>query len=335
MQRTHREQKPPTIRQLRGCCSYSFAQDRKIAIELTIVERAEGDSHRIALPDDLSWQLEEWLQTLPGGMGVAGRKIHLARPHHQVGQRDFTDRHHLVFGVVQFVHLLFACREILQGAQQGALLLAIPLLLPVLAIALVESTTDCRIPLVHSGGCCGLGLLEELLTDALIQCLRLQFALALAEFPVQLPHARLRLGIQALMAPPRPPTALACTFGPAFEGGEPLLYGLAPFADLGVHHLGLGISVIGIEPQRNEVVTDDVFLQRPALEIGLGQLYGIANISRGHNWDELGRGPRPCSGTPPPLPYPPAPPPPPQTAAPAYGLGFITGGEGPRAAKIA
>ncbi len=115
MHRTDREQQPPTIRQLRGCCSYAFAQDRKIAIELTIVERAECDSQRIAVPDDLSRQLEEGLQTLPGGMGLAGRKILVTRPHHQVGQGDFTDRHHLVFSVVQFVHLLFACREILQG----------------------------------------------------------------------------------------------------------------------------------------------------------------------------------------------------------------------------
>ncbi len=69
----YREQQPTAIRQLWWACADLCAQHSKVTIQLAIIEPAERDSHHIAFPDDLSWQLEERFQPLPGGMDTAGK----------------------------------------------------------------------------------------------------------------------------------------------------------------------------------------------------------------------------------------------------------------------
>src|SRR6266511_5397267 len=91
------EEETPSIRQAWCRCRHTHAERTQIPVQLAIIKGAQGDLNDIVAPDDCSRELEKGRQPFPGGMGVVGRKIHLAHPHHQVSQGDFTDRHRWYF----------------------------------------------------------------------------------------------------------------------------------------------------------------------------------------------------------------------------------------------
>ncbi len=61
---------------------------------------------------------------MPGRLGVGSREILITGPHHEIHQRQLQHGHSLILRVVQFIHRPLARCQILQLAQQIALLLA-------------------------------------------------------------------------------------------------------------------------------------------------------------------------------------------------------------------
>src|SRR6266536_1591441 len=53
------EEKTPTIRQVWCRLVHSFAEDRQVYVELSIIEGAKGDAHGTPVNGHQPWQLEE------------------------------------------------------------------------------------------------------------------------------------------------------------------------------------------------------------------------------------------------------------------------------------
>src|SRR5215468_1323628 len=83
-------------------------------------------------------------------------------------------------------------------------------------------------------------------------------------------------------------TALAGPLGPALQLRQTPFQRCPPLGDFGVGHFGFGITVIGINAERNEKIADDILLERPALKIDACERRSIPYPSGRHNRDELG-----------------------------------------------
>src|SRR5947209_3976480 len=98
------KRKQASIREPRGSLIHSLTEHCQIAIERTIIERAKFDLHHAGMGYHRPSNPEEWSQSMPSGMSVRSWKVLVTGPHHHIRQCDFTDRHHLIFAVIQFIH---------------------------------------------------------------------------------------------------------------------------------------------------------------------------------------------------------------------------------------
>src|SRR6266567_1399178 len=93
-----------SIREARGSLIDPFTECCQIAIERAVIERTQFDSHSAGIRQHHTSKLEEGGQSKPGRMSIGSRKILITDPHRQIRQRNFTDGHHLIFAVIQFIH---------------------------------------------------------------------------------------------------------------------------------------------------------------------------------------------------------------------------------------
>ena len=93
------------------------------------MERMSFNTSRVLSVDKQTWEVKKGGESSPSRMGKGGRKIVVPCPHDQVCQSNLANGHHLVLLVVQFIHHPLVGREVFQGAEQIALLLAVALLL--------------------------------------------------------------------------------------------------------------------------------------------------------------------------------------------------------------
>src|SRR5258708_5022280 len=108
---------------------------RQIAVELSIIEGAQFHLNRRWSLYNPPWKPKERREPLPCGMGIRWRKITVTNPHHQVGERDFTYRHHLILAVIQLIHRSLPGIQILQCPEHLSFLLAVAFLFTELVVA--------------------------------------------------------------------------------------------------------------------------------------------------------------------------------------------------------
>src|SRR2546428_436849 len=77
-----------------------------------------------------------------------------------------------------------------------------------------------------------------------------------------------RFFVQACIAQRSFAGTLSCSRSPLLDVVEPLLQCGSLFADLGIGNRGLAIAMVGIQSQRQKIIADPVFLQRPAADVG-------------------------------------------------------------------
>src|SRR5229473_5996766 len=100
----HRHHQQSTVWQMWLCLIDPVAESEQILVELTVVEGMQFHGNSLWMRDNPASELEKRSEALPGSMGIAGRKIVIARPHDQIGQRELADAHDLVFLVIQLIH---------------------------------------------------------------------------------------------------------------------------------------------------------------------------------------------------------------------------------------
>ncbi len=100
-----------SIRQMRGSLVKTGTEDGQVTIESSIIKGVDANMDGGAIAGNGAWQLEKGNQSSPGGVSIGSRKILITDPHREIGHRHFTNRHHLIFSMVQFVHASFLERK--------------------------------------------------------------------------------------------------------------------------------------------------------------------------------------------------------------------------------
>ncbi len=72
---------------------------------------------------------------MPGRMSIGGRKEAIPYPHREIGESKLTDRHDVIFAVIQFMHYAFVSGQLFQRPQKFPLLTAVPLVLVALLVS--------------------------------------------------------------------------------------------------------------------------------------------------------------------------------------------------------
>src|SRR5260221_14152674 len=129
--------------------------------------------------------------------------------------------------------------------------------------------------------------------DSLIlwQVLVFQRALVFPQFPIQCCTTTFVGGEESLSSSMGLGTALGCALRPLFEASETLLQMCSSFRDLRIFHHNFGEPVIRIQSQREKIILDDIFLDGPAVDVGLSKLNCIDRWWHfgGHNGNQFRR----------------------------------------------
>ncbi len=113
----HCQYQPPAIWKMGSVCVHFSTQVLQVPSHSSMVKRREVEPHRGFRRGDPAAQLEERQQAFPPTRLIAFPKVMLTGPHTHIREPDLQQRHDLIFGVIQFLHLAFAYPEVFLLAQ--------------------------------------------------------------------------------------------------------------------------------------------------------------------------------------------------------------------------
>jgi hypothetical protein len=170
-------------------------------------------------------------------------------------------------------------------------------LLPTIALALLMLSVTGLVgspllPLVvlDLGICYGFFLFERFTQEPTLHILLFQLDLMVVENAVEGSGAIFGELTPFRVELTRVVRTLASSIRPALDIGEPFFQSSTFLGGLRILHRPFAIPMIGIEPQRQQEIADDVFLRCPALRVGLGKFDCIHCRSCRHDGNELGSG---------------------------------------------
>ena len=96
----HGEREPTSIGQARRRLVHPFAKHRQVSIEHAVVERSELNLNVCGVLRNRAGELKKRQQTSPGSLGIGCGKVAITRPHRQIRQSHFEDRHRVIFPAI-------------------------------------------------------------------------------------------------------------------------------------------------------------------------------------------------------------------------------------------
>jgi len=222
-----------------------FAEGREVAGEGLVIKRSECHPHSCLLPGHLTREVEEGSQPIPGCMGIRAGKVLIPRPHHQVRQRHLADGHHLIFVVVQLVHLLLTSVQVFQLPQRGSLILAVAFDFSPLGIAFAFRTPVVRYQFFEFGINLRFPLANDPTDGVGIHTLVMQGILLLVQFAIPDITALFAVGV----APICPATGVIVSFAgaicPLLEAITALLQGRTLLGHFRVFDVRFAVVIVG------------------------------------------------------------------------------------------
>jgi hypothetical protein len=97
----HGEREPTSIGQARRRLVHPFAKHRQVSIEHAVVERSDLNLNVCGVLRNRAGELKKRQQTSPGSLGIGCGKVAITRPHRQIRQSHFEDRHRVIFPAVK------------------------------------------------------------------------------------------------------------------------------------------------------------------------------------------------------------------------------------------
>src|SRR6266851_2101516 len=96
----HGEREPTSIEQARRRLVHPFAKHRQVSIEHAVIERSELNLNVCGVLRNRAGEMKKRQQTSPGSLGIGCGKVAITRPHRQIRQSHFEDRHRVIFPAI-------------------------------------------------------------------------------------------------------------------------------------------------------------------------------------------------------------------------------------------
>src|SRR5258708_32769131 len=96
----HGEREPTSIGQARRRLVHPFAKHRQVSIEHAVVERSELNLNVCGVLRNRAGELKKRQQTSPGSLALGSGNEAITRPHRQIRQSHFEDRHRVIFPAI-------------------------------------------------------------------------------------------------------------------------------------------------------------------------------------------------------------------------------------------
>jgi len=222
---------------------------------------------------------------MPTSVSVVCRKILTTHPHAQIRESHLADRHHLIFAVVQFVHLPLLLCQVLKSSQQFTLFPTVLLTLGKLFVAGMVGFPLSLLVLLDLGIGYGLLLSDRFPQKPVLHPLPLHLHLMIIEDAIERICTFFRLLTPFPIQLARIAHALAGSTRPTLHVLQSPLQRFSLFRHFGVDNDRFSIAVVDIDAKRDEPVSNGVLLSRPASGVGMHQLHCICLCCRRHNRD--------------------------------------------------
>src|SRR6266849_7422239 len=227
------------------------------------------------------------LHALPTSMRVRSRKTPITHPHAQIRQSHLENRHHLIFAVIQFVHLPLLLIQIFKSSEEFTLL---PRVLLTLRKFFVTGVVGFPLPLLvllDLGIGSGFLLFDRFAQEPVLATLPLHLHLMIIEDTIE----RICSFFRLLTAFPVQFACVVHTFSgsirPPLHVLQSSLERFPLFRHFGVGNRGFSIAMIGIDAKRNEPISNGILLGRPTSSVGVHQFHCICFYRCRHNGNQF------------------------------------------------